>query len=282
MAARTYTSDELIAAIAAMTPEQRRKLQRRLHTSGLFVVEELLTDQHRLAIAPAVVRSSRPAPASPRSVTTPRSASPSEPPPAAPFAPKPTAEPPPPAQHIAAPAEHIVAPAPITTRVVPSAGKVVVGAPQREPPSEDPHAMAPLPGQAPDQPIMVVFDGGSRGNPGEGYGSYQVRWPGSQPQVVRLRFGDNMTNNEAEYDTLIAALDAILKRLRDGGVDPSTARLDVRGDSMLVIKQVLGEWKCKDERMEQRRDKVRSRLRNFGEWRLTHHDRENSVRALGH
>ena len=44
--------------------------------------------------------------------------------------------------------------------------------------------MSPLPGQAPEQPIEIIFDGGSRGNPGQGYGSYALLWPGLPQQVV--------------------------------------------------------------------------------------------------
>ncbi len=109
-----------------------------------------------------------------------------------------------------------------------------------------------------------------------------VLWPGQQQQIVQLTFGQGVTNNEAEYDTLIAALEAVSSKLRDAHADLSTARLDIRGDSLLVVNQVLGEWKCSDERMRGRRDRVRARLRDFGDWKLTHHDRENSVRVLGH
>lgn len=164
----------------------------------------------------------------------------------------------------------------------PVSGKVVVGPPTSATTTIDPHAMPPVPGQAPEQAISIVFDGGSKGNPGEGYGSYQLLWPGTQPQVVRLRFGDRVTNNEAEYDTLIAALDAVMKRLEDNHADPTGARIDIRGDSLLVVNQVMGKWQCKEERMQERRDHVRALLKRFGQWRLSHHDRSNSVKALGH
>ena len=142
--------------------------------------------------------------------------------------------------------------------------------------------MAPLPGQAPERPIAIIFDGGSKGNPGYGYGSYALRWPGQAQQIVQLQFGDNVTNNEAEYDTLLAALEAVLKRLVDLDADPVTARLDIRGDSQLVINQVRGEWKCTEERLRVRRDRARELLQNFGHWQLKYHPRENSVRVLGH
>jgi ribonuclease HI len=142
--------------------------------------------------------------------------------------------------------------------------------------------MPPLPGQAPEQPIGIIFDGGSKGNPGIGYGSYALRWPGQSQQIVQLQFGDGVTNNEAEYDTLAAALEAVVKRLREFKADPMTARVEIRGDSQLVINQVLGEWKCTEDRMRHRRDRVRTLLREFGSWEILYHPRENNVRILGH
>lgn len=247
----------ILDAIEQLSPAQRRQLQRRLYVSGLFVPETLLTDQQRLQVAPALGEA----------VTNRRTQSPR------------------PGASGLMPNEIPIRTAPATTRADSRSlvsGKVVVGTPEKNTTPPDPHQMLPLPGQAPEQPIGIVFDGGSRGNPGQGYGSYVLRWPGDQQQIVRLRFGNRVTNNEAEYDTLIAALDAVLKRLRDGGADPKTARLDVRGDSLLVINQVKGDWQCKDSRMAARRDQVRGILQQLGGWQLIHHDRSHSVEQLGH
>jgi len=245
----------LLQEIELLTPDQRRQLQRRLYASGLFVPEILSSDQNRLTVAPALgekVPTKRQLPAGTRQVMIT---------PTTPVLPPKNAK---------------------TDYRPPVSGRIVVGAPNGVKTEADPHSMSPLPGQAPEQPIGIVFDGGSRGNPGQGYGSYAVRWPGEQQQLVRLRFGDNATNNEAEYDTLITALEALLKRLRDAGADPSTARLDIRGDSLLVINQVQGIWQCKETRLQTRCQQVRTLLQNFGESRLNHHDRANSVKVLGH
>lgn len=166
----------------------------------------------------------------------------------------------------------------------PVSGRIVLGAPVQRQPAivNDPHAMAPLPGQAPEQPIAIVFDGGSRGNPGRGYGSYALRWPGEEERKVRLQFGNDVTNNEAEYDTLISSVEAVRKRLRDGGVDLNSARLDIRGDSQLVINQVNGEWQTKNPRMAQRCTKAQELLAGFGQWQLRYHPRAKSVEVLGH
>jgi probable phosphoglycerate mutase len=133
---------------------------------------------------------------------------------------------------------------------------------------------------APD--YVVVFDGGSEGNPGFGYGSYAVIARDGRQRVRRLDFGDDMTNNEAEYDTLIAALEDISERVEAVGKRPSDFTIEVRGDSNLVLRQVRGEWKAKNERMRHRRDIVRSLLSRFGGYRLVEQPREESVKVLGH
>ena len=126
---------------------------------------------------------------------------------------------------------------------------------------------------------LIVFDGGSRGNPGAGYGSYAL-FDGTRPgQVQRLEFPDPMTNNEAEYHTLIDALAGLAGRLGQRAAETS---LEVRGDSQLVIQQGLGNWKATDERMRSLRDQARTGLRRFGKWRLVPQPREDSVRVLGH
>ena len=130
---------------------------------------------------------------------------------------------------------------------------------------------------------LIIFDGGSRGNPGEGYGSYEITAVRTgKSRVERLTFGDDMTNNEAEYETLIGALATLAERIEAAGKSPSTYALDIRGDSQLVLFQVLGKWKAKDPRMATYRDTVRRLLQKFKGYTLTHHDRSKSVAALGH
>jgi ribonuclease HI len=133
---------------------------------------------------------------------------------------------------------------------------------------------------APD--YVIVFDGGSEGNPGSGYGSYVVIARDGRQRVRRLDFGDDVTSNEAEYDTLIAALDDVSERVEAVGRRPADFTIEVRGDSNLVLRQVRGEWRAKNERMRHRRDVVRSFLSRFGGYRLVEQPREESVKVLGH
>ena len=58
--------------------------------------------------------------------------------------------------------------------------------------------------------------------------------------------------------------------------------MEVRGDSQLVLRQLGGEWKAKNARMRRLRDETLALLRAFGEVKLIHQPREESVAVLGH
>jgi ribonuclease HI/quercetin dioxygenase-like cupin family protein len=130
--------------------------------------------------------------------------------------------------------------------------------------------------------LQVVFDGGSRGNPGQGYGSFLVQAPGRKPVIKRLEFGDNYTNNQAEYDSLIGSLDYIIERLNTTGRTPDQVQLDIKTDSDLVVNQILGNFKVKDAGLRKRHDQATSLLGQFADWTISWHPRDESVKLLGH
>jgi ribonuclease HI len=130
---------------------------------------------------------------------------------------------------------------------------------------------------------VIVFDGGSQGNPGPGFGSYALtRQQDGKSSLVRLDFGRVMTNNEAEYEALTAALQGLTERIEAAGQSANEFAVEVRGDSALVINQVKGTWKAKDDRMRLLRNQARELLRRFKGHRLMLQGREESVRVLGH
>jgi ribonuclease HI len=130
---------------------------------------------------------------------------------------------------------------------------------------------------------ILIFDGGSQGNPGWGYGSYALRrvQDGAQ-RIERLTLGDGYTSNEAEYDTLIAGLQDLIGRIERAGRQPEEFSLEVRGDSTLVINQLQGRWKAREPRMAERRDRCLPLLRRFAVVTLKAQPRQESVRVLGH
>ena len=144
---------------------------------------------------------------------------------------------------------------------------------------------------------IILFDGGSIGNPGKGYGSYALKEtlakvgrensqsllnPSQGWSIKRLDFRDGMTSNEAEYATLMQALDDLQSRIERDEHLPQEFSIEIRGDSLLVINQLSGEWKSKDERMRSLRDAVREQITRFKANRLVQHPREESVKVLGH
>jgi probable phosphoglycerate mutase len=139
-------------------------------------------------------------------------------------------------------------------------------------PSEDRAGAAPV-------ACAIVFDGGSLGNPGRGYGSYRLRMgtgPWSEP--VRLEHGARVTSNEAEYRTLSAGLADLAARLPD----PARANVEVRGDSKLVIEQLAGRWKVRAPNLAADHARARALLGRFGQVRLVWQPRAESVALLGH
>ncbi len=130
--------------------------------------------------------------------------------------------------------------------------------------------------------LQVIFDGGSRGNPGQGYGSFMVQSPNRKPVIKRVEFGDNYTNNQAEYDTLIESLVYIIERLEATNRSPQQVALDIKTDSDLVVNQLLGSFKVKDAGLKIRNAKALELLGRFGDWLINWHPREESVKLLGH
>jgi ribonuclease HI len=128
----------------------------------------------------------------------------------------------------------------------------------------------------------IVFDGGAIGNPGHGYGSFEIIGPGGVHVLERLEFGEKgerMTNNEAEYLTLIISLERLLSMVKE---DPKQVSVSIHGDSALVINQVNGTWKIKKPHLQKLRDQVVGLLNQFGGFELQWHSRLNSVWILGH
>lgn len=92
--------------------------------------------------------------------------------------------------------------------------------------------------------VIVEADGGSRGNPGPAaYGAVLRDADTGQVLATKAETLGIATNNVAEYNGLIAGLEAAFERLPD-------ASLHVRMDSKLVVEQMTGRWKVKHPDMQ--------------------------------
>ena len=112
----------------------------------------------------------------------------------------------------------------------------------------------------------MYFDG-AVGSDGAGICIW-VRSPFSAPnkvpsnvRVYSYKLAFDCSNNEVEYEALIASL-KILRKL-------NAKRIAVYGDSELVIKQVKGEYQAKHPQMRAYRNAVLDILRLFSDYTLT-------------
>ena len=118
--------------------------------------------------------------------------------------------------------------------------------------------------------VHLYFDGGSRGNPGPAsIGWVLVSGDGIVTEEGR-RIGRE-TNNRAEYEALIAGLEA--------AVEYGFEETVVRGDSELVLKQVRGEYDANDPALQECRVRVWELLDSLDTWSIEHVPREINSRA---
>ena len=82
-------------------------------------------------------------------------------------------------------------------------------------------------------------DGGSRGNPGPGASGYVLIDPAGKEVESRGEFLGPVTNNVAEYRALLAGLEAATRL--------SARPLEIRMDSELVVRQMTGEYRVKNQ-----------------------------------
>jgi probable phosphoglycerate mutase len=123
----------------------------------------------------------------------------------------------------------------------------------------------PRPG-SPTAPLVVYFDGASRGNPGPA--SYGVFSPSGIAIGQKLGI---TTNNVAEWRGFVAALGAA----REAGAE----NVEIRADSELVLKQFRGESRVKAAHLAGYLDEARRLARSFSKLTVQHVPRAQNRHA---
>ena len=116
-------------------------------------------------------------------------------------------------------------------------------------------------------------DGGSRGNPGPAAGGVHIVTP-EREYIFGYSFG-KMTNNQAEYWALISGLESLKKVLKPEQI----TELTIIMDSEVVVKQMLGEYKVKDEVLQRLHALVKRLVQRFPMVKFSHALREKNVEA---
>ncbi|MBU4276039.1 MAG: ribonuclease HI family protein [Proteobacteria bacterium] len=119
--------------------------------------------------------------------------------------------------------------------------------------------------------LILHSDGGSRGNPGPA-GAGAVLYDEQGQEVAALsRYLGRTTNNEAEYQALLMGLNEA-KRL-------GAARLTVKMDSELIVRQLEGKYRVKAPGLKPMYDEAKRLLQGFASVTIQHVRREFNKRA---
>ena len=116
---------------------------------------------------------------------------------------------------------------------------------------------------------IMQFDGGARGNPGiAGAGVVLLSPTGEVLHKKKLFLGDKVTNNQAEYHALIMGLEL--------GLELGYRKLEVEGDSELVIKQVVGHYEVNNEQLKILMKQVEAVLKQMEDIVIRHIPRDQN------
>jgi ribonuclease HI len=118
---------------------------------------------------------------------------------------------------------------------------------------------------------VVNVDGGARGNPGPAAVAAVISTPEGE---VLEKHGERIghaTNNVAEYRALLLGLDRAESR--------GAREVELVCDSELVVRQVSGEYKVKDEVLHRLHKQVIRALAELDSWSIRHVRREENAAA---
>lgn len=120
--------------------------------------------------------------------------------------------------------------------------------------------------------IYTNSDGGARGNPGPGAIGVIVRKDGEILTKYSANIGKFVTNNVAEYEALIKALELALEYTKE--------ELTCVLDSELVVKQLLGEYRVRNPNLLKLFLRVQKLQENFTKIKYVHVNRDDKFQQI--
>ena len=116
--------------------------------------------------------------------------------------------------------------------------------------------------------LVIFSDGGARGNPGPAAIAFLILSKNDQLLQASSSYIGLHTNNQAEYQALIAALES--------ATTLNAEEVICHLDSELVTKQLTGEYKVKNAELRQKWKKVQELQKNFKKVTFINVPRTNS------
>jgi ribonuclease HI len=108
----------------------------------------------------------------------------------------------------------------------------------------------------------VMVDGAARGNPGQAGCGAAIYDENSVLAKQLSRYLGRTTNNVAEYEGLLMGLEALLQ------LGPK--HIVVQSDSELLVRQLNGQYRVKDEKLKALFQRAITLLRQFDSYRILH------------
>ena len=124
---------------------------------------------------------------------------------------------------------------------------------------------------APVESLVINVDGASRGNPGTAGAGAILKDPNGRVVRKLRRYLGEATNNVAEYEALLMALEEA------AALGSKTVR--VFADSELVVKQVKGIYRVKNKGLKDFYVKVMKVASTFDDFKIAHVMREDNAEA---
>jgi ribonuclease HI len=123
-----------------------------------------------------------------------------------------------------------------------------------------------------EKTIRIWVDGGSSGNPGKGAIAFIIEWDNKR-KISAITLDKEVTNNEAEYEALLASLLWIFGFYI---IEPPQYHLVIYSDSQLVVNQVNGLWQVEKEEFKKWLEELRNFLSRFKSWKIQWIPREEN------
>jgi ribonuclease HI len=95
--------------------------------------------------------------------------------------------------------------------------------------------------------IIIYSDGASKGNPGKGYALNNIMIDNEKPYNIIKLLGNNITNNQAEYEAFILALKNIYRIKHK--YKPTIINAVIFVDSKLIHGQLIEGWKVNKNKL---------------------------------
>ena len=121
------------------------------------------------------------------------------------------------------------------------------------------------------QTLIIYTDGGSRGNPGPAAGAFVIFDAEQNQLCAEAKFLPIATNNIAEYTALVHAL----VKAKSLGAEA----VKIFSDSELMVKQLSGEYKVKNDNIRQIFSQCLDLFAGFSSWEIQHIRREKNKLA---